>query len=275
VLSPVERVFNLNRHPYLPGFDASLHLMNAHRAALLARAKALVQAGSDLWVTGPEGSGRESFVAMLARSCSTDGMPTVCLGHRTQTAPGLLAGLHRALLSEPPPGDEDEIPQMVYTRLLDGLWRKTPLVAVASSDSLTDRDWEEVDILAELEFLGERVVLISACGEGGPPLRTMEVIEVGPPTCEELELILKGRLAMCGGAGFLEGELKAIAGGAKSFSEALNRAAAALSALEFDVASPAGVAEEKAEDPGQLFRAEEILEVGRLFKAISGNEPEE
>lgn len=267
------KALGLNRNPFTCDYDEYLHVGGREAAKAKAGAAALVEAGRDLWVRGPAGSGREAFVASLANSLSRT-HPVVfpdCTASRDGR--GILAALHGVVRGGEAPEDFMTLCEAVYKGLLEGFWQSPPVICVPSPDSLSDGDWGELEILSELSFMGRKLTIAIACGEGEAPLPGMETVALCTPTPQALEEMLRARLALCGGAGLLEEEIPSIAAKASGYSEALKRCAEALNRVRYLGALKGGEAAAVTEP--SLFPAESLGEVARLLDELASDFPEQ
>lgn len=258
----------LARDPFLPHFDEKLHVTDDGVRRLLKTSLNAVKAGRSLWVRGPSGSGRESFVTSLAERLAADrpvAMPFATVREDGRT---LLASLYSSLCVEPPPAETLGLCEAVYSRLAEVFWTASPVLCIAKADAMTPVDLEELGIIAELSFMGKAVVTVIACGEGEPPLPGMEVVELGAPTSAQLAHMLTARLALCGGAGLFDAQVDQLLKNASGYSDALRLGSEALARARFSLATATEREPEQLSAPG-LFPAETLDEVGRLLEEIS------
>lgn len=259
----------LARTPFGPGFDGSLHLESPRRAISVRKAKKLLAQGNDLWVAGPTGAGRESFLANLAEASGNAAAPVIHIGRESRIHAGsLLEAVHQALFPHSPPSDSLEVAEEIYSSLIKTLSRGTALIVISDTSPWTAEDKRELTILSELLVLGTRIALIAGCGEGEPPLPTMETLAFTPPEPEEITEILRSRMALVGGVGLLSDELGEVAQRAHGFGQALTLAQNALWRAAFKE-EPAEIGSSDAPDKEPLFKEETLSELGRLLADIS------
>lgn len=257
----------LARDPFSPAYDACLHVEPVGSVRAGKTALAALSSGRSFWVRGPKGSGRESFLAALSEKLSGT-RPVIVIDGGGEAGP-VLSRLHAALAKGLPPEKNPlSLAEEVYGRLLDGLWRGAPVVVFTRADSLSGADFSELEILADLEFMGEKLATVAACGEGEAPPFFGSTVDLGAPQPEALAEMVRARLGLCGGAGLLEEEVDRIANSATGFSDALRLSSLALGRRRYELFTTAPTAPEPSPGPS-VFPADALGEVGRLLDEIS------
>jgi hypothetical protein len=276
----VYRRFGLSRDPFVLDYDGALYHETRARRVSRAAAEAALAAGRSVWVSGPPGAGRQSFLLRLGEGLSEAGVPVVLVqGAKTEDGAGLLSLLYRRLRDDDPPVDPLEAAEGVYAALLDGLWRGGPAVLFPEPDGVSPTAREELELLASLRFLGRTVSPLALCGGGPPPWPDMLHVQLEPFSASELSDILRHRSLLSGRVEVLDEEtLVGISTRASGVGDALSRAGDSLARLAYLRAGEAALPKMRqaaAAEPGSsLFSAEALGEVGRLLDAISEKESE-
>lgn len=257
-------------YPFTDGHDQSLYVETERLRSARLKAVDLISKGAGLWVKGPPGSGRTSFVSNLAHHLESEGLFAVLVGPGNgPIALGVIGRLYRALCPLPLPAVYIEACEAVYAGLLKNIWRGRNVVLFADPYGAAPSFADELELLTELGFMGKPLASVVCCGEGDPPLQAMAVLELDAPGPGEMAEILKRRMELTGTAGFSPTEIAALAENAGCFSSLVAGACAAFrlrvsdQRLETEPPPPANGSK------SDVLPREMIEEVGRLLEAIS------
>jgi type II secretory pathway predicted ATPase ExeA len=262
--------------PFTNAYSVELYWEGRRLRTALSSALGAVKAGRSVWVKGPPGSGRQSFIKHLLAKLSKLGLPVAVIDTPPPSdAERFIEMLHRWLSDKPLAKSHIERCETLYAELLDGLWRGGAVLGLTEPDQLSSTALDEAAILTQLNVLGVPLVRFVLCGETDAALAEMVTVELPPYTGDELGKILNHRLVMSGNAGVMDTQqIEELATRAGGVSEVLELGQIALGRLLYkgagDATAAGGVTPQNTDEkqPRNIFSPEDIATVGKLLKDI-------
>ncbi len=254
------RALGLERDPCGPVTDPLLLWDAPGWAGALRRAAAALEACRGVWVRGPAGAGRQTFVEVAAADAAARGMPVLWVAREPRDAGDFLDTLLELAGVSPGEGDAAARAVRLYGELLEAFCERGPSVLGVSARADRDDVRDEWAALASLRVAGCPIVLPLLWGEGPPPMEPLE--EIGLPAWEAraLRALLEHRLEAAGASGLVSAEaLSGIAESARGPGEAIGLLRVELARVLFRGTGSPGGKREPVLDPGELSEVEALL----------------
>ena len=262
------KALGLDRDPCGPVTDPSLLWDVPAWAGALRRAAETLDACRGVWVRGPAGAGRQTFVQVVAAEAAARGMPVLWIDREPRDAGEFIGPLLEAVGAPPGKGDAAARAVSLYGGLFEVFCDRGPSALAVSAPADRDDVREEWMALASLRVAGCPVVLPILWGEGPPPMEGLEEIRLPAWEAGTLRALLEHRLDAAGASGLVSPEaLSEIAESARGPGEAIGSLRAELARSLFRGAR--GSAGKK----GPVFDPRELSEVEDLLFSLDGEPP--
>ena len=264
------RVFGLARSPFAPVADGELYWESADRARLRNTALDALREGHGLWLKGPPGSGRGTFLERVAEDLALDGRPVLWIDSPVPpSAEGLLCALlHGAGQSAGPEGGLAAA-EALYGVLIRSFEAAGACACFPGQEPLEAPSLHEALLLAGLRIAGFPIASVALCGAEEPPSPALIEISLAPFSRSEIQDCLAHRASACGCPDLLAPEvLGRIAESSQGIGEAVTLARRELARQAFLAKRSPLETEPPAAPPRTFFDSREVMEVGHLLDAL-------